>query len=43
MTISIGLFSLAFFHLLTHAMSEVLLVMCASSVIHSIGDSHDIH
>jgi NADH-ubiquinone oxidoreductase chain 5 len=43
MTISIGLFSLAFFHSLTHAMSKVLLVMCAGSVIHSIGDSHDIH
>jgi NADH-ubiquinone oxidoreductase chain 5 len=42
-TISIGLFSLAFFHLLTHAVSKVLLVTCAGSVIHSIGDSHDIH
>jgi NADH-ubiquinone oxidoreductase chain 5 len=37
MTISIGLFSLAFFHLLTHALFKVLLIVCAGSVIHSIG------
>ena len=43
MTTSIGLFSLAFFHLLTDALFKVLLVMCAGSVIHSIGYSHDIH
>jgi NADH-ubiquinone oxidoreductase chain 5 len=42
MNIFIGLFSLAFFHLLTHALSKVLLVICAGSVVHSTGDSHDI-
>jgi len=40
--ISIGLSSLAFFHLLTHALFNALLFMCASGVIHSIGDSQDI-
>ena len=41
-TISIGLSSLAFFHLLTHALFKTLLFMCAGGVIHSIGDSQDI-
>ena len=41
-TISIGLSSLAFFHLLTHAMFKALLFMCAGGVIHSIEDSQDI-
>jgi len=41
-TISIGLSSLAFFHLLTHALFKVLLFMCAGGVIHSMGDSQDI-
>jgi len=41
-TISIGLSSLAFFHLLTHALFKALLVMCAGGVIHSIGDSQNI-
>jgi NADH-ubiquinone oxidoreductase chain 5 len=43
MTIYIGIFRLASFHLLTHALFKVLLVMCAGSVNHSIRDSHDIH
>nr|AIY61900.1 NADH dehydrogenase subunit 5 [Basidentitermes aurivillii] len=42
MTISIGLSSLAFFHLLTHALFKALLFMCAGGVIHSMGDSQDI-
>jgi len=40
--ISIGLFSLAFFHLLTHVLFKTLLFMCAGGVIHSVGDSQDI-
>nr|QXT44304.1 NADH dehydrogenase subunit 5 [Anenteotermes polyscolus] len=42
MTISVGLSSLAFFHLLTHALFKALLFMCAGGVIHSMGDSQDI-
>ena len=41
-TISIGLSSLAFFNLLSHALFKALLFMCAVDVIHSIGDSQDI-
>jgi len=40
--ISIGLSSLAFIHLLTHALFKALLFMCAEGVIHSIGDFQDI-
>nr|AQP29204.1 NADH dehydrogenase subunit 5 [Cyrilliotermes angulariceps] len=42
MTISVGLSTLAFFHLLTHALFSALLFMCAGGVIHSMGDSQDI-
>jgi len=42
-TISIGLSSLDFFHLLTPALFKALLFTCAGGVIHSMGDSHDIH
>lgn len=42
MTVSVGLSSLAFFHLLTHALFKALLFICAGGVIHSIGDSQDI-
>nr|YP_009351684.1 NADH dehydrogenase subunit 5 [Ruptitermes arboreus]AQP30386.1 NADH dehydrogenase subunit 5 [Ruptitermes arboreus] len=42
MTISVGLSTLAFFHLLTHALFKALLFMCAGGVIHSMGDSQDI-
>jgi len=41
-TISIGLSSLAFFHLLTHALFKALLFICAGGVIHSMGHSKDI-
>src|SRR5215468_3411883 len=41
-TISVGLSTLAFFHLLTHALFKALLFMCAGGVIHSMGDSQDI-
>ena len=40
-TISIGLTSLAFFHLLTHALFKALLFMYAGGVIPSIGDPQD--
>jgi len=39
-TISVGLSSLAFFHLLTHALFKAVLFMCCG-VVHSIGDSQD--
>jgi len=42
-TISVDLSALAFFHLLTHALFKALLFICAGGVIHSIGDSQDIH
>jgi NADH-ubiquinone oxidoreductase chain 5 len=38
-TISIGVSSLAFFHLLTLALFKALLFMYAGAVIHSMGDS----
>ena len=41
-SISNGLSSLAFFHLLIHALLKALLFMCAGGVIHSIGDSQHI-
>nr|AML26189.1 NADH dehydrogenase subunit 5 [Scolytinae sp. BMNH 1274291] len=34
--------SLAFFHLLTHALFKALLFMCAGSLIHNMGDVQDI-
>nr|YP_006503903.1 NADH dehydrogenase subunit 5 [Porotermes adamsoni]AFM92403.1 NADH dehydrogenase subunit 5 [Porotermes adamsoni] len=40
--ISVGFASLAFFHLLTHALFKALLFMCAGSIIHVMGDSQDI-
>nr|QZP41016.1 NADH dehydrogenase subunit 5 [Geoscapheus dilatatus] len=39
---SLGFASLAFFHLLTHALFKALLFMCAGVVIHSMSDSQDI-
>lgn len=34
--------SLAFFHLLTHALFKALLFMCAGAIIHNLGDNQDI-
>nr|ALO77585.1 NADH deshydrogenase subunit 5 [Xyleborus perforans] len=34
--------SLAFFHLLTHALFKALLFMCAGAIIHNLGDIQDI-
>lgn len=41
-TLSIGFYELAFFHLLTHALFKSLLFLCAGVFIHSIGDIQDI-
>jgi NADH-ubiquinone oxidoreductase chain 5 len=40
--VSIGLVSLAFFHLLIHALFRALLFICAGVIIHTIKDSQDI-
>nr|WIL96423.1 NADH dehydrogenase subunit 5 [Pseudomiza obliquaria] len=40
--LSMGLPTLAFFHLLTHAMFKALLFMCAGVIIHLMGDMQDI-
>nr|QIV24816.1 NADH dehydrogenase subunit 5 [Teispes insularis] len=40
--LSLGSYSLAFFHLLTHALFKALLFMCAGNVIHSLGNCQDI-
>nr|QXJ80379.1 NADH dehydrogenase subunit 5 [Homogryllacris parcibrevipenna] len=40
--LSIGYYSLAFFHLLTHALFKALLFMCAGAIIHNMKNSQDI-
>nr|UQJ75281.1 NADH dehydrogenase subunit 5 [Proneotermes latifrons] len=40
--ISVGFISMAFFHLLTHALFKALLFMCAGVIIHTMGNSQDI-
>nr|URX53610.1 NADH dehydrogenase subunit 5 [Cryptotermes sp. 3 AB-2022a] len=40
--VSVGLVSMAFFHLLTHALFKALLFMCAGVIIHTMKDSQDI-
>nr|QHD47946.1 NADH dehydrogenase subunit 5 [Neoperlops gressitti] len=40
--LAMGLPTLAFFHLLTHALFKALLFLCAGAVIHSMSDSQDI-
>nr|URX53428.1 NADH dehydrogenase subunit 5 [Rugitermes unicolor] len=40
--VSAGLSSMAFFHLLTHALFKALLFMCAGVIIHTMKDSQDI-
>nr|ABR12815.1 NADH dehydrogenase subunit 5 [Armadillidium vulgare] len=41
MTLCMGFGSLAFIHLLTHAVFKALLFMCSGKVIHSVGDYQD--
>nr|UQJ75229.1 NADH dehydrogenase subunit 5 [Tauritermes triceromegas]URX54052.1 NADH dehydrogenase subunit 5 [Tauritermes triceromegas] len=40
--VSVGFISMAFFHLLTHALFKALLFMCAGVVIHTMKNSQDI-
>nr|YP_010564247.1 NADH dehydrogenase subunit 5 [Latoia hilarata]UYX62231.1 NADH dehydrogenase subunit 5 [Latoia hilarata] len=40
--LSMGMYDLAFFHLLTHAMFKALLFMCAGMIIHMMMDIQDI-
>nr|YP_010031470.1 NADH dehydrogenase subunit 5 [Acroneuria carolinensis]QOV02861.1 NADH dehydrogenase subunit 5 [Acroneuria carolinensis] len=40
--LAMGFPSLAFFHLLTHALFKALLFMCAGAIIHNMKDSQDI-
>ncbi|YP_009235826.1 NADH dehydrogenase subunit 5 (mitochondrion) [Bactrocera latifrons] len=40
--LSMGFYSLAFFHLLTHALFKALLFMCAGAIIHNMNNSQDI-
>nr|AQM40013.1 NADH dehydrogenase subunit 5 [Tettigonia chinensis] len=40
--LAMGYPTLAFFHLLTHALFKALLFMCAGSIIHNMSDSQDI-
>ncbi len=41
-TLSIGFYKLAFFHLLTHAIFKALLFICAGAIIHNMVNSQDI-
>nr|YP_009434132.1 NADH dehydrogenase subunit 5 [Hycleus marcipoli]APB02785.1 NADH dehydrogenase subunit 5 [Hycleus marcipoli] len=41
-TLSLGEYKLAFFHLLTHALFKALLFMCAGNIIHSMMNCQDI-
>lgn len=41
-SISLGLYELAFFHLLTHALFKALLFLCAGVLIHGAGNTQDI-
>nr|YP_010024716.1 NADH dehydrogenase subunit 5 [Aromia bungii]QOQ34995.1 NADH dehydrogenase subunit 5 [Aromia bungii] len=40
--LALGDYSLAFFHLLTHALFKALLFMCAGNIIHNLGNCQDI-
>jgi len=41
-SISLGLYNVAFFHLLRHALFKALLFLCAGILIHGVGDTQDI-
>lgn len=41
-TLSLGFYELAFFHLMAHALFKSLLFLCAGALIHGIGDIQDI-
>jgi len=40
--LSVGYYSLAFFHLVTHAIFKAILFLCAGTIIHGVGGSQDI-
>ena len=41
-SISLGLYQVAFFHLLRHALFKALLFLCAGILIHGVGDTQDV-
>lgn len=41
-SISLGLFKVAFFHLIIHALFKAILFLCAGVMIHGVGGSQDI-
>lgn len=40
-SISLGLFKVAFFHLIIHALFKAILFLCAGAMIHGVGGSQD--
>jgi len=41
-SISLGIYDLAFFHLITHALFKAILFLCAGVLIHGVGGSQDV-